>query len=350
MNRINQHFIVYEELPSYREFYEDVMKKNICCLFSNKLTANWRCRREWIEQSNGNIDIDKLNALFGSNQVPVYNCSQQYYNSNPCTTMTFSDYCQQFSTPDKKDILYLKDWHLFNEIPEAESWYEVPVYFESDYLNKHCLASNANDYRFVYIGPKHSSTPLHVDVFGSYSWSANVSGQKKWLMIPPSKTQHLKSLYPHLPADLYQLDDHQRLFETLEAFEIYQNAGEVLFVPSGYMHQVLNLEDTISINHNWFNACNLMTIYRNLLEAFEEVQHELADIRDQSSPSEWYDQCQQVLLIHFGMNMKTFVDILSFMDKQSKNEECNFPFRQSHDSTIIANLLQQIEGNSYFRL
>lgn len=32
-----------------------------------------------------------------------------------------------------------------------------------------------------------SWTPLHADVFRSYSWSANVCGKKKWLFLSPSQ-------------------------------------------------------------------------------------------------------------------------------------------------------------------
>jgi len=32
-----------------------------------------------------------------------------------------------------------------------------------------------------------SWTPLHADVFRSYSWSANVCGKKRWLFLDPSQ-------------------------------------------------------------------------------------------------------------------------------------------------------------------
>ena len=31
-------------------------------------------------------------------------------------------------------------------------------------------------------------------------------------------------------------------------------------------HQVLNLEDTISINHNWFNGTNVISVARALIQ------------------------------------------------------------------------------------
>jgi hypothetical protein len=56
-------------------------------------------------------------------------------------------------------------------------------------------------------------------------------------------------------------------------FEIIQNRGEVVFVPSGWHHQVENCENTISINHNWFNGANVTSfIWKNLESAFRLVE------------------------------------------------------------------------------
>jgi oxalate decarboxylase/phosphoglucose isomerase-like protein (cupin superfamily) len=35
-----------------------------------------------------------------------------------------------------------------------------------------------------------------------------------------------------------------------------QEAGEAIFVPSGWHHEVENLADTLSVNANWLNAFN----------------------------------------------------------------------------------------------
>jgi hypothetical protein len=53
-------------------------------------------------------------------------------------------------------------------------------------MTHHALSLNPpNDYRFTYMGPKGTFTPLHMDVYGSYSWSTNVVGRKRWWLIPP---------------------------------------------------------------------------------------------------------------------------------------------------------------------
>lgn len=42
-----------------------------------------------------------------------------------------------------------------------------------------------DDFRFTYLGPEGTFTPLHADVYNSYSWSTNLCGRKKWWLFPP---------------------------------------------------------------------------------------------------------------------------------------------------------------------
>lgn len=196
-----------------------------------------------------------------------------------------------------------------------------------------------------------SSTPLHVDVFGSFSWSANICGLKKWLIIPQKNVAKLKKLLPELPNDLYAVQGHEEIFKKVEAFEITQRAGETLFVPSGYFHQVVNLEDTISINHNWFNACNLERIFENILEAHEQVQKEIGDLKESSSAQDWNDNCQKILAMHFGLNLNDFLriilQIVNRLERESKQSLAN-KFRFDHDVESILSVSSKIRSNDHF--
>jgi hypothetical protein len=44
------------------------------------------------------------------------------------------------------------------------------------------VCEQRDDYRFVYLGPATSYTPLHCDVLRSFSWSVNVCGRKRWTL------------------------------------------------------------------------------------------------------------------------------------------------------------------------
>ena len=57
----------------------------------------------------------------------------------------------------------------------------------------------------------------------------------------------------------------------LTPIEVIQRAGELLFVPSGWYHQVENIDDCISINHNWLNGCNADWALRRLSQTLDDV-------------------------------------------------------------------------------
>lgn len=89
-------------------------------------------------------------------------------------------------------------------------------------------------------------TPFHADVFHSYSWSANICGRKKWLLYPPGQEKFLRDCRGNLPYDVTSpaLQDERhfpRFSEAGHPLEVIQEAGEILFVPSGWHHQVYNL-------------------------------------------------------------------------------------------------------------
>jgi hypothetical protein len=47
--------------------------------------------------------------------------------------------------------------------------------------------TSLSDFRFTYLGPSGTYTPLHRDVYSSYSWSCNIVGRKMWWLFPPTE-------------------------------------------------------------------------------------------------------------------------------------------------------------------
>lgn len=139
------------------------------------------------------------------------------------------------------------------------------------------------------MGPKGSWTPFHADVYRSYSWSANVCGRKRWHLFPPGNEERLRDTSGKLPYDVALADcPDVGGFENF-CITVVQEPGEIIFVPSGWHHQVHNLEDTISINHNWFNGCNVNIVWQSLLKALGDVQKEISEFEGTDG---WHEQCQ----------------------------------------------------------
>ncbi|KAL7294061.1 hypothetical protein TKK_0012099 [Trichogramma kaykai] len=342
---INDHRIVTESSneeneiieiapKSYNEFFENFLLPNKPCVFDAQITTNWPSRNDW--KNNDEPNFDYLKLQFGDCLVPIADCNKRVYNAQCKNNMSIKEYInywidyQKCNYSNQMPLLYLKDWHCVNSNTNIY-FYEVPQYFASDWLNEYFIAHPDlnDDYMFVYMGPKGSWTPLHVDVFTSYSWSANIVGKKRWLFFPPDQGTFLKNKNGDLIYDFsaVQLNDNsnnnnndfnnctneKNIMKTPRSIEIIQESGQIIFVPSGWYHQVWNLEDTISINHNWINGCNIRKIWAALRSELLAVMKEIEDCKDMDN---WNNHCQIMLKASFGINYIQFYEFLLFIAEQ----------------------------------
>ncbi|XP_058819343.1 2-oxoglutarate and iron-dependent oxygenase JMJD4 homolog [Topomyia yanbarensis] len=272
---------------SYDEFFSRFMQTNTAVIITS-VADSWECFQRWVLRDDTEIDkvdVSYLKARIGNVIVPVADCGKQYYNAHEKQEMKFHDFLDYWNTFRDSDnsSLYLKDWHLRSQLPEYK-FYQTPMFFASDWLNEFLLDRKRDDYMFVYMGPKGTWTSFHADVFSSYSWSTNISGEKKWLLLPPG--------------------EEVKLHDSL----VFQTAGEALFVPSGWFHQVHNVQNSISVNHNWFNGTNISRIWLSLDEALDKVVKEIEDCR---SMENFDEHCQLMLKASYGMNFSEFLEIIS---------------------------------------
>ncbi|CAD7086449.1 unnamed protein product [Hermetia illucens] len=329
-----------EEL-SYNDFFWNCMQPNRPVILTS-VADNWKCSSDWI--TNGRVDLDCLEAEIGNDPVPVANCSKVYFNSHEKSEIPFREYCQYWKTrKDSSEILYLKDWHLKAARPSYD-YYNVPKYYASDWLNEYLIDTNKDDYRFVYIGPEGSWTPFHADVFSSFSWSTNIVGTKKWLLLPPGEEDKLKDSHNNDPFSISEelLDKHKVRYST-----VIQQPSESIFVPSKWYHQVWNVTDTISVNHNWFNGCNIHVIWESLRKNHQNVVEEISDCKDMDNFNE---HCQVMLKSVFGLDFNDFIDILEHVAKKRMSGEPNIMFdeyelnlcHKEYDLERITSILKDI--------
>lgn len=323
---------------SYSEFVQKYMEKNQPVVLTG-LMDDWKACKDWV-LDNGKPNLQFLSSHFGNSRVQVADCGTRDFSDQKRMEMSVSEFVDHWlenslqeqgsALTDQSNghrVLYLKDWHFVKEYPEYLA-YTTPLFFCDDWLNLYLdnyrmhtgpdtyQANNeisCSDYRFVYMGAKGSWTPLHADVFRSYSWSANVCGKKQWLFLSP--TQSNLVFDRNMKNSVYDIfgDVSEREFPGFREaiwLECTQEQNEIIFVPSGWYHQVHNLEDTISINHNWFNAYNLSWVWNLLLRDYNEAKEYIEDIRDICDDFEGL--CQRNLAANTGMN---FYDFLIFITR-----------------------------------
>ncbi|KAM8764046.1 2-oxoglutarate and iron-dependent oxygenase JMJD4 isoform 3-T3 [Rhynchonycteris naso] len=244
-------FIEKPDSFSYTDFFKGYLLPNVPCVFSSAFTEGWGSRKHWVTAS-GKPNFDYLLQNYGDAVVPVANCGVREFNSNPKEHVPLRDYITywkefiqgEYSSP--RGCLYLKDWHVCRDF-SAKGLFTLPVYFSSDWLNEYWDALDVDDYRFIYMGPTGTWSPFHADIFRSFSWSVNICGRKKWLLFPPGQEEALRDCHGGLPYDVTApefWDSHQQhpmLEHCSPPLEVIQEAGEMVFVPSGWHHQVHNL-------------------------------------------------------------------------------------------------------------
>lgn len=194
-------------------------------------------------------------------------------------------------------------------------------------------------------------TPFHSDVFGSYSWSANIYGRKRWYIIPPNESEKLRDALRNFPFSVTpELLEQKKV----KYFDLIQEPGETLFIPSKWYHQVHNLDDAVSINHNWFNGSNALSILGNLLDHQDDVLSEISDCKDMEN---FEEHCQLMLKSSFGMNVDDFFEILEYIGNKrvrALQDQTNFKTFGNfivgknlmiHDLNIILNILEKLRAN-----
>ncbi|PKA64597.1 F-box protein [Apostasia shenzhenica] len=343
---------------SYGDFVERYVKRNLPVVLTGLMTG-WRASADWVT-ADGRPNLRFFADHFGKSMVQVISglqpslrflpprvidckvaeCNKRDFTDQKRVEMLVSEYIKYWlsisSTEDNdisncssstESLLYLKDWHFVQEYPDYVA-YRTPSFFLNDWLNlyleSHCLhrdpdinqdknEMNCADYRFVYMGPKGTWTPLHADVFRSYSWSANICGRKHWLFLPPSQCHLIFDRY--LKSSVYDVygdvcEKKYPGFNKAIWWECTQEPNEIIFIPSGWYHQVLNLEDTISVNHNWFNSYNLSWVWNLLTKDYIEAKGYIEDVREICDDFE--SICQRNLAANSGMN---FYDFLVFITR-----------------------------------
>ena len=290
------------------EFRERFMAPNLPVMLTGAADS-WRATAEWVAAA-GQPAVSTLAALFPDSEVSVVDGKGRRRD------MSISDYAAWWERRGEGEPpLYLKDWHLPRLHAEYGA-YTLPAHVADDWLNEHWSATSGDDgddgddsggdHRFVYVGPAGSRTALHADVFFSFSWSANVCGSKRWWLLPAedrrlvsdAATQPLAKDIRTLPA------------AAARAIEVEQGAGELLFVPSGWYHQVENTADTISVNHNWLNACNAKWALLRLREVLAAVR---AGLGEGATPFEADDQdlCMGLLRARCGLDLYEWAELLA---------------------------------------
>ncbi|KGB76206.2 hypothetical protein CNBG_2044 [Cryptococcus deuterogattii R265] len=347
-------FPTYDHL-SYGDFLDNHMIPNVPFFLSSANTSTWPATKSFRKpNTQSTASLPNLPALrqYSHHVVPVANTLQPQFSEFERTEKSLGEVLDLWENQESEQGrgLYVKDWHLMAELEGQGKGvgeiYSVPECLRDDWLNPPYTPSprtkpinssaSTSDFRFTYVGPALTYTPLHRDVYGSYSWSANVVGRKMWWFFPPDKLGRVKDENRELVFDVRHLEGEGG------AMKVLQEEGEIIFIPSGWHHQVVNLDFCISINHNFFASPTLPHIYRALCVSQDRVEDSIADVKDMiierlgtkgdQWEKEWFQEVQNLLQMDAGWGWRGFWETIM------KNLKCppsvNAPIVSRRDEWI----------------
>lgn len=239
---------------SYPEFLETYLKPNRPVILPRSLIESCPAFRLWVTSENqdathhelisnpASIDWAYLSEHFGDHEVSVSDCTKvDSFGNLECTTARFSDVVAKW-TRGEGQSLYVKDWHLARSVETHEvaspsgtelgAFYSTPDVFKDDWMNAYYTTYTTDDFRFVYVGAAGTFTPLHRDVYCSYSWSTNVCGRKRWWLFPPEQTAYLFMSGRRLTVHDVRAVDRSKFSQFRKTTPIVaeQDEGETIFV------------------------------------------------------------------------------------------------------------------------
>eukprot|EP01065_Artemidia_motanka_P015526 TRINITY_DN19302_c0_g1_i1.p1 TRINITY_DN19302_c0_g1~~TRINITY_DN19302_c0_g1_i1.p1 ORF type:complete len:435 (+),score=87.10 TRINITY_DN19302_c0_g1_i1:60-1364(+) len=206
-------------------------------------------------------------------------------------------------------LQYIHDWPLIELCPGSLVNFTIPKYFSGDLLQRlpstgGDLPAYRNSWPSLFMGPKGSRSALHRDSFASHFIMAHFHGRKRWRLFNASQRE---LLYPTdegaaFHVDAFADDPGFPLARFATPFETTAGPGDVLFVPSQWLHAVHNLDDIVGASMNYVDGTNLQHSLRVIARTALKYERHRRLLR------------QFVLAMDRGMADRTHPADLSFVD------------------------------------
>ncbi|KAF8783259.1 lysine-specific demethylase 8-like isoform X3 [Argiope bruennichi] len=234
-------YIIKEErnLPQ-EEFLNNYLKKSCPVILTDSIG-------HWPALSSKCWSVDYILEKARYRTVPIEIGSKYTDDDWTQTLMTVGDFVGKYikHKSDQKEIGYLAQHNLFNQIPELFEDVEVPSYI----TNKDDVDIN------VWFGPGGTVSPLHFDP--KYNLLAQVIGEKYIRLYSEDQTENLYPRHDTLLSNTSHVDpenpdlDSFPLFAEAAYQECVLKPGQMLFIPPKCWHYVRSLSTSFSISFWW---------------------------------------------------------------------------------------------------
>ncbi len=203
------------------------------------------------------MQVDRLRGRYGAAEVTA--------GGFQTTLRRFLEYCDAVSrSPADDQPLYMFDRKFAERMPGLSATYDPSPFFgpERDLFARLDGTAVRPDHRWLIVGPARSGSAFHKDPNATCAWNATIVGRKRWIMFPPD----------HAPPGVHATRDGAEVAQPVSLLEWMREVrraalssrahcrpvedvtgpGEIMFVPRGWWHMVLNLDPVVvAITQNY---------------------------------------------------------------------------------------------------
>ncbi|KAG8898067.1 hypothetical protein FRC00_003400 [Tulasnella sp. 408] len=240
----------------------------------------------------------------------------------------YSDDCDEEDSP-----LYLFDSRFVEKTGGDMGKEYTPFPFFGEDLFA-LLGKERPNYRWLIAGPARSGSTFHKDPNGTSAWNAVLCGRKGWVMFPPEIC----------PPGVYTNEDESEVTSPLSipewfltyfdhAWNTYGPSakdpelrgkmvvgvcerGEVVYVPSGWWHLVVNLDESVAVTQNFVSENELT----NVIRFMRDKPDQLSGFKGSLTPSTIYERFTRALRENAPGTYAKAVDALERTSPSVKRE------------------------------
>lgn len=202
--------------------------------------------------------IDWFKREMGDLQVGVFdnNIESHKYSTtvNPDIEIPFKEFLNIIDKEESSSIRMFR-YDLFKQNPSLRKDFSCPKFINKGIMKR---------FGFMFIGGKDTEVRMHYDVDNSNVLLTQIYGRKRILLFEPNQSKYLYQVpfNTHSLADFKNIDfDKWPGLAKVKGYEIIQDAGDGLFMPSGYWHNNTYLNGGISVSFRML-AKNPLTLLK----------------------------------------------------------------------------------------
>ena len=198
-------------------------------------------------------------------------------------------YVEYMKNTNDESPLYLFDRDFVRKmslsIGEGNGAYWPPECFGEDLFA--LLGDERPDNQWLIIGPERSGSTFHKDPNATSAWNAVIRGSKYWIMfpglaLPPGVfvSGDQSEVTSPLSIAEWLLTYHEEARRTSGCMEGICCEGELVHVPSGWWHLVVNLEPAIAITQNFIPRSHLKSALDFLAKKPDQISGFSKDVKN----------------------------------------------------------------------